>query len=91
VRWKKRSLKQALQEARRGKSNHYQATPYYSEVACAHYWNVLPSQMGLCDAREDAAVMLAYWRTATGIEELEGHLQRLEMEKNRLRKGSRRK
>jgi hypothetical protein len=47
--------------------------------------------MGLCDAREDAAVMLAYWRTATGIEELEGHLQRLEMEKNRLRKGSRRK
>lgn len=38
------------------------------EVAAAKYWNRLPSELGLCDPKEDPAIMMAYYLAQTTME-----------------------
>jgi len=46
----------------------------FALVATAHYWRMKPSEFGLCDPTEDAAVMMAFTRSKTKMEAYETQL-----------------
>jgi hypothetical protein len=43
-------------------------------VATAHYWQRKPSELGLCEPEQDAAVMKAYMETVKDMEAYEMYL-----------------
>jgi hypothetical protein len=78
VQWKQRSLRQVSKALRSG---NWRASQFYTEVGTAHYWNRKPSELGLCEPGEDAAVMLSYYQTTKTMEAYDQHLQNREIEK----------
>lgn len=74
------------QVARVIKKSKWTAAPFYTEVGMAHYWNKMPSELGLCNPEDDPAVMMSYYETSRTMEAYESHLQTQEYEKVR-RKG----
>lgn len=65
-------MKQVSKQIRPGG---WRASQFFSEVATAHYWNRLPSELGLCDPDEDPAVMMSYYLSVRAMEGYEYHLQ----------------
>lgn len=85
MRWKKRRPISDLQkELEDGEWSYSHA---FSLCDTAKEWGVTPSFMGICLPEDDPAVMLAYTRSVATMRAWEGHLQKIEAEKNKA-KGS---
>lgn len=63
------------------KKGRWRASPFFSDVGAAHYWNVRPSSLGLCEPEEDAAVMKAYYETVMDMEAYDYYLASLPKDK----------
>jgi hypothetical protein len=78
VSWKTHTLRQVSRQIKPG---NWRASPFFTEVGTAHYWNRKPSELGLCDPEDDPAIMESYYLTIKTMEAYEAHLQQKAIDK----------